>query len=38
MMDLLFEELMEESSQRESWEQSQDQFMRDMEEWGLWDE
>ena len=38
MMELVFEELMEESSQRESWEQSQDQFLQDMQEWGLWDE
>ena len=38
MMDLFFEEALEEVAQQQTWEQSQDQFLQDMQEWGLWDE
>lgn len=37
-MEVFFEEALEEVLQQQAWEESQDQFMRDMEEWGLWDE
>jgi hypothetical protein len=38
MMDVFFEEALEVVSQQQAWEESQEQFVRDLEEWGLWDE
>ena len=37
-MEVFFEEALEEVLQQQAWEESQDQFLHDMQEWGLWDE
>ena len=36
-MEVFFEEALEEVLQQQAWEESQDQFLHDMQEWGTSD-